>query len=72
MMCRLFEKVIEEPMLDHKDAATYVGMAPNILRNQLRSGGGPARVRISPHKTMFRRADLDAWKASWQVIEANR
>ena len=72
MMCRPFEKVIEEPMLDHKDAASYVGMAPNTLRNQLRSGGGPARVRISPHKTMFRREDLDAWKASWQVIEANR
>ena len=72
MMGRPFENLIEEPMLDHKDAATYVGIPPNALRNQLRSGGGPARVRISPHKTMFRRADLDAWRASWQVIEANR
>ena len=43
-----------------------------LQRNQLRSGGGPARVRISPHKLMFRRADLDAWMASWQFIEASR
>jgi hypothetical protein len=58
----------EDSMLGRKEAASYLNLPTATLANQLRSGGGPAHVRISKNTVLFRKCDLDAWRATWQIV----
>jgi len=59
----------EDTLLERRDAAAYLHMTTRTFSGQMRGGTGPAHVRISPHKVLFRVADLDAWRNSWQVVK---
>jgi hypothetical protein len=71
-MCKMMKGIMmlnEDSMLGRKDAESYLNMPSNTLVNQMRSGGGPAYVRISKHKVLFRKADLDAWRQTWTEVK---
>ena len=61
-----------EILLDKKQAATHLGIPIAILAGQCKLGTGPTFIRPSPHKMMFRRKDLDNWRATWKTVEAKR
>ena len=57
-------------LLDRKAAATHCGVAEVYLANLTKSRGpGPAFIKVSRRKTLYPRADLDAWIASWVRID---
>lgn len=47
--------------LTSADAAAAIGIDPGTLRNWRSQGRGPAYVRISGNKILYRVADLEAW-----------
>lgn len=50
------------------EAAKYAGVDRSYLMNMCRPESKGKKVRFyrpSPRKTLFLRADLDAWLASW-------
>jgi len=57
-------------LLDRRAAAAHCGVPENYLAGLAKHGAaGPAFVRVSPRKTLYPRADLDRWMASWVRIE---
>jgi len=50
-------------VLDAQEAAVYLRTSVSTLAKYRMSGKGPAFIRQSPRKTLYRRADLDAWLA---------
>jgi hypothetical protein len=59
-------------LLDKKQAAAHLGIPVAILAGQCKLGTGPTFIRPSPRKLMFRRKDLDNWRATWKTVEAKR
>lgn len=51
-------------VMDAVEAAIYLRTAPSTLSKYRLYGGGPAFIRQSSRKTLYRRTDLDAWLAS--------
>jgi len=45
-----------------------VNITETLLRSRHRRGLGPAYLKPSQRSVRFRRSDLDAWIASWQVV----
>ena len=50
-------------ILDSAEAAAYLRTSTSTLAKYRCFGGGPAFVRQSVRKTLYRRADLDRWLA---------
>lgn len=48
-------------VMDAAEAATYLRTSPSTLAKYRVHGGGPVFIRQSTRKTLYRRADLDAW-----------
>ncbi len=48
------------------EAAVYVGISEDKLRNRHRTGTGPAYVKPSHKTVLFEQAALDAWITSWR------
>ena len=63
-------------LMDAQEAAAYLRTSTSTLAKYRMTGKGPAFIRPSPRKTLYRRADLDAWLASrarsstWQADAA--
>ena len=55
--------------LSNKEAAEYANVSVQYLQRQCVQRTGPAFIRPSPKRTLFRKADLDAWVASWPKFE---
>lgn len=56
--------------LDRKTAAAHCGVPEHYLAGLAKHRStGPAFVRVSPRKTLYPKADLDKWVASWVRIE---
>ena len=53
-------------LLERPDASAYTGLTPVHLLNLQRQDDGPAWIRPSPRKTLYRRSDLDAWMKTWE------
>ena len=51
-------------VMDAKEAAEYLRTSPSTLAKYRHFGGGPTFIRQSARKTLYRRADLDAWLAA--------
>lgn len=58
-----------EELFNEREAAGYCRLEFQYFRTLRKTRQGPAFVRPSPHTPMYRRNDLDAWIASWPVIE---
>jgi excisionase family DNA binding protein len=58
-----------EIYLSPTEAAQYAGVSLSYLKRQCVQRTGPAFIRPSPRRTMFRKADVDAWVASWERFE---
>jgi hypothetical protein len=58
-----------EVYLNPSEAAAYAGVSLSYLNRQCIQRTGPSFIRPSPHKTLFRKADVDAWVASWERFE---
>jgi hypothetical protein len=48
-------------VMDAREAAAYLRTSPSTLAKLRMFGGGPTFIRQSARKTLYRRADLDAW-----------
>jgi len=48
-------------VMDAREAAAYLRTSPSTLAKYRCFGGGPVFIRQSARKTLYRRADLDAW-----------
>ena len=48
-------------------AAHYLQLESRYLIRQCRRGTGPAYLKPSPKKILFRKSDLDAWRSCWEV-----
>lgn len=57
-------------ILDSAEAAAYVRLSPSTMAKQRMLGIGPAFIRQSARKVLYRRADLDAWLTSRAVAVA--
>lgn len=55
------EQVSRLDVMDAKEAATYLRTSPSTLAKYRMNGAGPAYIRQSTRKTLYRRSDLDAW-----------
>jgi hypothetical protein len=60
---------METNYLSPAEAAHYAGVSLQYLMRQCADRTGPAFVRPSPRRTMFRKIDVDAWVASWERFE---
>jgi hypothetical protein len=69
-MIGLLEKNMTNTLLDKKQAAEHLGIPVAVLAGQCKLGSGPTFIRPSPHKMMFHEKDLDAWRATWKVVQA--
>jgi hypothetical protein len=69
-MIGLLEKTMTNTLLDKKQAAEHLGIPVAVLAGQCKLGTGPAFIRPSPHRMMFHEKDLDAWRATWKVVQA--
>ena len=58
-----------ETYLNRQEAACLAGVSVEYLMRQCSDRKGPAFIRPSPRRTMFRKADVDAWVASWERFE---
>jgi len=54
-----------DELLTEKEAAEFCGLEAGYFRNLRRTGNGARFVRPSPHVTLYRKADLEAWRDSW-------
>ncbi len=52
--------MVTAPHLSPPDTAAYLGLSDRTLARYRSQGIGPSYVR-TPHKIIYRRADLDAW-----------
>jgi hypothetical protein len=53
-------------LLSEREAAEFCcGLEYEYFKNLRRTGHGPNFVRPSPHTTMYRKENLEAWIASW-------
>lgn len=52
------------PVMDAVEAAIYLRTAPSTLSKYRMHGNGPAFIRQSSRKTLYRRTDLDTWLTS--------
>ena len=59
-------------LLEEKEAAALCGLSHSYFRNLRRTGRGPTYVRPSPHRTLYKKSDLEDWCASWATVMANR
>ena len=57
------ERVANLHIMTAKEAAAYMRLSPGSLARYRSIGGGPAYVRQSSRKTLYRKTDLDAWLA---------
>lgn len=48
-------------IMDGKEAADYLRTSTSTLAKYRTRGNGPAFIRQSSRKTLYRKADLDAW-----------
>jgi hypothetical protein len=60
--------LMKEELLTDKEAAEFCGLGAGYFRNLRRTGHGPVFVRPSPHATLYRKADLEAWRDSWLTV----
>jgi predicted DNA-binding transcriptional regulator AlpA len=51
----------DEAILSKKQAADLVSLSVRTFERLCRAGEGPAKVRLSPGRVGFRRADVTAW-----------
>jgi hypothetical protein len=51
-------------VMDAAEAAAYLRTSTSTLAKYRMHNRGPAFIRQSPRKTLYRRADLDAWLTS--------
>jgi len=56
---------MKEELLDENEAATLCGLETKYFRNLRRTAHGPKYVRPSPHVTLYRKSDVEAWRDSW-------
>lgn len=54
---------MSDALLNQRQAAARLGLAPRTLESFRFKGGGPPFVRISARCVRYRPADLDAWIA---------
>jgi hypothetical protein len=59
---------MKEELLTEKEAAEFCGLEAGYFRNLRRTGHGPRFVRPSPHATLYRKADLEAWLNNWLTL----
>lgn len=57
------ENVANLQIMTAKEAAIYLRLSSASMARYRAIGGGPAYVRQSSRKTLYRRSDLDAWLA---------
>jgi hypothetical protein len=57
----------QDELLTEDQAADYVQLNRKYFCNLRRTRRGPPFVRSSPHKTLYRISDLDAWKGDWDT-----
>jgi excisionase family DNA binding protein len=62
------EKMIEDPLMDVKQVAELLGLAPGSVYQLISQGRLPV-VRLSARCVRFRRCDIDRWIAD-RVVEA--
>lgn len=55
------EEVKNLEVMDAREAAVYLRSSTSTLAKLRMSGDGPRYVRQSTRKTLYRRAELDAW-----------
>lgn len=55
------EYVASLAVMDGKEAAAYLRTSTSTLAKYRTRGNGPAFIRQSSRKTLYRKADLDAW-----------
>ncbi len=60
MTAKLPETVPESGLLTIRQAADYLGVSPNTLRNWAYTGRGPTRIKLS-HWVRYRKDDLGAF-----------
>lgn len=48
-------------VMDGREAAVYLRTSTSTLAKYRTRGNGPAFIRQSSRKTLYRKADLDAW-----------
>ncbi|NKB83343.1 helix-turn-helix transcriptional regulator [Brucella grignonensis] len=51
-------------VLDSAEAAAYLRTSTSTLAKYRMYGGGPIHIKQSTRKTLYRKADLDAWLSS--------
>jgi hypothetical protein len=72
--CKADDKndLMKEELLTDKEAADFCGLDAKYFRNLRRTGHGPTYVRPSPHATLYRKADLEAWRDSWLTATSTK
>jgi hypothetical protein len=65
----ILERYINMALIDIIAAAEYTGLTPKDIKTATKHRQ-LACVRPSPKKTLYSVADLDAWRAGWQRVEA--
>jgi hypothetical protein len=63
----------DDELLSEREAAEFChGLDYEYFKNLRRTDHGPTFVRPSPHVTMYRKSDLEAWIASWPTKPATK
>lgn len=62
----------QDVLLTEDEAADHCQLDRAYFYNLRRTRRGPPFVRPSPHKTLYRIADLDAWKENWETVKPGR
>lgn len=52
-----------------KQASEYLEIPVSYLRHQIKHGLGPSFVSPSERTKFFTKDGLDAWKATWRVVD---
>ena len=62
-MARRADAPIGALLVDERQAAKLLAVAPRTLQSWRLEGGGPAFIRLSPRAIRYRIVDLERWAA---------
>lgn len=63
---------VYEDLWKQGQAAEYLRLDVKYLMRMCRKGSGPVYLQPSPKRILFRKSDLDAWRAGWIVKQPSK
>lgn len=67
---RAAHRALAREFLTPEQAADLLSVHPETMKKWRLEGGGPAFFRLSAHRVLYARSDIDCWLADRRVAEA--